>query len=240
MEYLLPRFLLTVFLFLAPCIALGADPVPMNGSTKPATAEKDPQAAADDQGQASEAAGGADKPRPRKPGPRPTALDVIAQPGGVKALSIHFRWSLYPNSSVEVRLVPGDEAKKATVSPIYFAENLTGKVRDEFYTCLDHTGEGGHTYNFTKDKITYKMIGRRNALEKQGVHVQVHAEEGKKAAEEYPSAAYLQLDTWAVDRETLSLDMPRDEFAKPGTLFVWFFRGDKAVWDEQIHWPGYK
>ena len=55
-----------------------------------------------------------------------------------------------------------------------------------------------------------------------------------------PAAAYLQLDTWAVDQETLSLDLARDEFAKPGTLFVWFFRGDQVVWEEQIRWPGYK
>ncbi len=55
-----------------------------------------------------------------------------------------------------------------------------------------------------------------------------------------PAAAYLQLDTWAVDQETLSLDLARDEFAKSGTLFVWFFRGNQVVWEEQIRWPGYK
>jgi hypothetical protein len=36
------------------------------------------------------------------------------------------------------------------------------------------------------------------------------------------------------------LDLARDEFAKSGTLFVWFFRGDQVVWEEQIRWPGYK
>ena len=55
-----------------------------------------------------------------------------------------------------------------------------------------------------------------------------------------PAAAYLQSDTWAVDPETLSLDLARDKFAKTGTLFVWFFRGDQVVWEEQIGWPGYK
>jgi hypothetical protein len=167
-------------------------------------------------------------------------MAVVNQPGGMKALSIHFRWSLYPNSSVEVRLAPGAQAKGSMLAPIYFNENLTGKVRDAFYVCLDHTGESGHVHTFSKDKITYKMIGRRNALDKQGVHVQVHPEETKKGTEEQPAAAFLQLDTWAVNPETLSLDMPRDEFPKPGTLFVWFFRGDRVVWEEQIRWPGYK
>ena len=151
-----------------------------------------------------------------------------------------------------------------TVSPIYFSEHLKGKVREALYTCLDHPGEGGRTHSFTKDKIVYKMIGRRNSLGNQGVHVQVHPEEndtpqrsppkplppGDASAsqpdkrlrhpEANPAAAYLQLDTWAVDQETLSLDLARDEFAKSGTLFVWFFRGDQVVWEEQIRWPGYK
>ena len=45
------------------------------------------------------------------------------------------------------------------------------------YECLDHPGEGGRTYSFTKDKIVYKMIGRRNSLGNQGVHVHVLPED---------------------------------------------------------------
>jgi hypothetical protein len=160
-------------------------------------------------------------------------------PGGQKTLTIHFRWSLYPNASVELRLVPGADPKGATVAPIYFSEHLSGTVREALYTCLDHPGEGGRTHSFTKNKIVYDMIGRRNSLGNQGVHVHVHAEDSK-SAEANPAAAYLQLDTWAVDQETLSLDLARDEFANSGTLFVWFFRGDQVVWEEQIRWPGYK
>ena len=106
------------------------------------------------------------------------------------------------------------------------------------------------------------MIGRRNSLGNQGVHVQVHAEDSDtpkspskppppghvqavliwtiESLDPNPAAAYLQLDTWAVDQDTLSLDIARDEFAKSGTLFIWFFRGNQAVWQEQIRWPGYK
>ena len=77
------------------------------------------------------------------------------------------------------------------------------------------------------------MIGSRNSLEKQAVCVQVNLENAATRAKE-PAVAYLQLDTWAVDQETLALDLARDEFPKPGTLFVWFFRGDQTVWEEQI------
>ena len=207
-----------------------------------------------------------DQPARRKTGARPTSMDIIPVPGGQKTLTIHCRWSSFPEASIEVRLVPGPAAsKRVSVSPINFSEHLKDKVREALFTCLDHTGEGGRTYSFTKNQITYTMIGRRNSLGNQGVHVQVQPEGGDTrpqspakplpagasvkgppppadmdSPDPNPAAAFLQLDTWAVDRDTLSLDLARDEFAKSGTLYVWFFRGDRVVWEEQIRWPGYK
>ena len=265
-------------LFFTPVQGMGADAKPKVPATDPATGDKareqptadqapaDPKTDddADKQGDADQA--DADIPKPRKFGARPNSIAVTAEPGGLKTLTIHFHWELFPNGSVEVRLVPNSDLKKATVTPVYFAELLKDKVREELYKCLDHPGEGGRTYSFTKDKLVYKMIGRRNSLGNQGVHVYVAPEGGdtprsaQKApppgahvqarphnsledmekVDPNPGTVYLQLDTWAVDRDTLSLDMERDEFAKPGTLFVWFFRGNQTVWEEQIRWPGYK
>ena len=165
-------------------------------------------------------------------------MEIVPVPSGMKTLTIHFRWSLFPDSSIEVRLVPASEAKGGKFAPIYFHEHLKGKVQENLFDCLDHADNGGKTHSFTKETFVYTMIGRRNSLGNQGVHVTVAREEPKKS--DTPAAAYLQLDTWAVDTKTLSLDLPRDEFAQPGTLIVWFFRGDKEVWHEQIRWPGYK
>ncbi|MEI8374681.1 MAG: hypothetical protein WCJ35_17790 [Planctomycetota bacterium] len=239
--------LLILPIFLAPVVVLGADAKPKAGETSQAAGGDKFQQPATDQAQAEPNADtdnadaekvDFDKPKRPKTGARPTSIAVTSVPGGLKTVTIHFRWSLFPNASIEVRLVPGEPKEGATVTPIYFSEHLKGTVREALYTCLDHTGEGGHTHSFTKDKIVYKMIGRRNSLGKQGVHVQVHPEESDQDAN--PAAAYLQLDTWAVGQETLSLDLARDEFAKSGVLFVWFFRGDQTVWEEQIRWPGYK
>ena len=94
------------------------------------------------------------------------------------------------------------------------------------------------SYSFTVEKIVYNMIGRQNTIGNQGVHVQVYKQDTDPAKD--PAAAFLQLDTFAVDKDTLCLDLPRDEFAHAGTLFVWFFRGDDNVWAEQLPWPGYK
>jgi hypothetical protein len=214
--------------------------------------------------------------KPRKKGARPTSIDITPLPSGQKTLTIHFRWSLYPNSSIEVRLVPsvivpptkdkegeakdkGEVAKgkdgatkgkevaakdtentldSMEVAPVYFFEHLKGTVREALFRCTDHAGENSGTYSFTKEKTIYKLIGRRNSLNNQAVHVKVCNEDGDP--EKNPAAAYLQLDTWAVDRETISLDLARDEFAMPGTLYVWFFRGDAVVWEEQVRWPGYR
>jgi hypothetical protein len=178
--------------------------------------------------------------QPAKFSAKPTAVEVLTEPDGRKTLNIHFRWSLFPDARIEVRLVPGaeDNDKAVAAAPVFFHQNLKGKVRDDLFDCLDHPDGGDKIHSFTDDKIVYKMIGRQNRLGNQAVHVQVSHETPKPS--DQPAAVYLQLDTWAVDKETLSLDIARDEFPKPGTLFVWFFRGSKLVWEEQVRWPGYK
>jgi hypothetical protein len=171
---------------------------------------------------------------------RPTSLNILSEPDGRKVLNIHFRWSLFPDSRIELRLVPDaeDKDKPVAAAPVYFHEHLKKKIRDDLYDCLDHPDNGGKIHSFTEDKTIYKMIGSQNSVGNQGVRVQVSRENPKPS--DWPAAVYLQLDAWAVDKDTLSLDIARDEFPKPGTLFVWFFRGSKVVWEEQVPWPGYK
>jgi len=246
MKHLFLTILLNLSFFLVPIAISGADPVPTpveaerasGATTTPSQPVANQAANASDADSTADDAANVVKQTPHKTGARPTSMAVTAGPGGLKMLTIHFRWSLFPKASIEVRLVPGPELKGVTVAPIYFSEHLKDTVRDALYTCLDHPSEGGGTHSFTKDKVVYKMIGRRNSLGNQGVHVQAHREDSD-VPEANPAAAYLQLDTWAVDKETLSLDLARDEFARSGTLFVWFFRGNEVVWEEQIRWPGY-
>jgi hypothetical protein len=227
------------FLLLFPLWVVGADPIPKAAERGVSKADDAaPAGAAADQAAESDSASSADTPKQRKISVGPTSMAIVSEPSGMRTLTIHFPWSLFPDASIEVRLVPASEAKGKGIVPIYFHEHLKGKVQEDFFDCLDHADNGGKTHSFTKDKLVYTMIGRRNGLGNQGVHVQVASEKPKKP--DNPAAAYLQLDTWAVDKKTLSLELPRDEFAQPGTLFVWFFRGEKTVWHEQIRWPGYK
>jgi hypothetical protein len=217
----------------------GADPAPTapNGNSAKSGGETPAVEATD---QSTETSPAMQTPKRRKIGVGPTSIAVVSEPGGLKTLTIHFRWSLIPDASIEVRLVPDPVAEGTEVAPIYFHEHLNDKVRQQIYDCLDHSDRGGRSHSFTKDKVVYKMIGRLNSLGNQSVHVQVKKQDADPTKAPAPAAAYLQLDTWAVDKDTIALDLARDEFAQPGVLFVWFFRGDKAIWQEQIRWPGYK
>ena len=269
MRYLNLPLLLILPISVLPTVVRGADARPKAAvADQPAGGADSRQAAADqdfsgdrDADKADSDNADSDKAKRPKTGSRPTSMAITPEQGGLKTLTIHFRWSLYPNASIEMRLLPNTPEPKATgmaartkasedrqplagaeidtpVAPVYFSEHLKGKVQEALFTCLDHPGEGGRTYSFTKDKIVYKLIGCRNSLGNQGVHVQVQPE-NSRTPDKKPAAAYLQLDTWAVNQETLSLDLARDEFAKPGMLTVWFFRGDQVVWEEQVRWPGY-
>ena len=56
--------------------------------------------------------------------------------------------------------------------------------------------------------------------------------------EDRSDIVFPQLDVWAVDEGHLNFDLPPDVFEKPGKLFVWFLRGNRLLWEEQVDWPG--
>ena len=188
-------------------------PAPRSGDAAPADASADKAANADQ-------AADADVAKPRKITTGPTAINIIPEPSGLKTLNIHFRWPLFPDSRIEVRLVPGADEKVIGAAPEYISTSiLRAKCRRTFSRAAStiRTTAAKPT-SFTKDKIVFKMIGRQNSLGNQSVHVYVSGETPKKT--DQPAAIYLQLHTWAVDKETLSLELSRDEFTEPVTLFV--------------------
>ncbi len=169
---------------------------------------------------------------------QPILVTVLSERGGRKTLAIDYRWSVYDKASVEVRLVPAARAAKgAIVVPVFFVgEQFHGKVVDQVYRCLDKSADLGTTYSFTKDKMVYQIVGQRNSLGRPSVYVLPYDEGG--TPDQRPGAVFLQLDTWAVNDHLLSLDLPRDVFRQPGTLFVWFLRGEKLLWEQRVDWPG--
>ena len=52
-------------------------------------------------------------------------------------------------------------------------------------------------------------------------------------------AVFCFLESWSVDKNWLCLDLPRSHFSQAGELYVWFLRGDRIVWEQKLHWPGF-
>jgi hypothetical protein len=53
-----------------------------------------------------------------------------------------------------------------------------------------------------------------------------------------PRTIFYFLKSWAIDPETLRLELPAKQYGKPGRLRVWFLRGDSVVWQQTVEWPG--
>ena len=182
-------------------------------------------------------------------------VTLVRERSGQQTLAIHYRWNVHSQASVEVRLMPAD-APAANVAPLYFVrEYFKGDVSRKIYHCLD-AAEGHETADsFTKDKLDFQIIGRRNALDRPAVLILPHVQPEKpsdKAADKAPKnpsdkavesadsprAVFPLLDAWALNDRSLSLELPRETFATAGQLHVWFLRSDRVLWEETVPWPG--
>jgi hypothetical protein len=165
---------------------------------------------------------------------------VSRQTTGQRCLLIDYPWQVYAKPSVEVRVVTDDKATTAVPHPLFFAAGLMkGDIEVAISKCLQAAYDTGLSQRITADKLEAEILGRRNSLGKPSVCVA--SKEKTKAGAAAPSAwaAFCLLDCWAMNRHSLCLDLPREYFAKPGKLQVWFLRGDVVLWEEQLDWPGY-
>ena len=111
-------------------------------------------------------------PRKRKLTVKPSLVAVIPERGGRLTLAIHYPWKIHDKASIEVRLVAGQRAEGTTVVPVNFqSEFCKGPILLKVYHCLDHATDQETTESFTKDKMVYQIIGRRNSLGRPSVHV---------------------------------------------------------------------
>jgi hypothetical protein len=183
-------------------------------------------------------------PAAAKQGNRTSYVSIVRGRGGQQTLVIDYRWKLHRDASVEVQLVPA-EARSPAVAPLYFAsEYFKRDVSRKVFHCLDAADMREAVDSFTQDKIDFEIIGRRNWLGRAAVVVlardtpePAHGKEVKTV--DSPRAAFLMLECWALGDQSLGLDLPRDRFAPPGTLHVWFLRSNRVLWEETVAWPGY-
>jgi hypothetical protein len=213
--------------------------VPAKGGNANATAAPlvDASGAADEKpGDAPADDSVATPPKKAKDGP---LLLAVLSGHDQQFLALHYPWKVVANPSVEVRLVPGKPKKRMTASPIYFVGDLfKGDRVDKFYDCLNRASDRPYNWSFTQDKTVYRVQGSKNALGLGAVHVLAYPE--NETPNKSPAAVFYELSSWAIDNKKLSLELPHEAFAQSGTLFVWFLRGGKVIWEDQLAWPGYK
>jgi hypothetical protein len=169
---------------------------------------------------------------------------VVQERSGRRTLAVDYRWKVHADASIEVRLVAAG-ADGSLAAPVYFlSEYFRGDVRLKTYHCHTAADKEETTDSFVRDNTEFKIVGRRNSLDRPAVLV-LPRDQAKKAHggnPEFvvtPKAVFLLLDSWAVNDHLLALDLPREEFSEAGTLHVWFLRSERVLWEETVRWPGY-
>jgi len=166
-----------------------------------------------------------------------SCVSVVQRRDGDRVLVVSYPWKLHLRPSVEVRLVTGKDPGPAVVRPLFFVKQyMKGEVPAILYRCEDKAASRRVRESVKAEGDDFEVVGRLNRLERPAVCV-VH-----RFPEDQPApgvtAVFCLLSPWAINERLLHLDLPQGDFAKPGTLYVWFLRDDAVLWREVVQWPG--
>ncbi len=171
--------------------------------------------------------------------------EITRAPTGKAILAIHFPWRVYSQPSVEVRWMGDQEADTRDIRPLQFvADVMKGQLRSDVYTCRDKAADTPiHKAVKVRDRDG-EILGDRNLLGKPSATVILpelpRTSETTEATDLAARAVFFPLDSWAVDRRTLWLELPPAHFSEPGRIRVWFYREGNVVWWKTLAWPGAK
>ena len=154
-------------------------------------------------------------------------------------LSIKYPWRIHEKASLEVRLVADKKDFAARVRPlrftlIHFDADTQRRILSTFDQSLEHPAD----WKAEAGGLKWEVIGHGNHLG--------HAAEWfvntpeKNGSLIGTTAVFYPPDAWATGDRLLLLDLPRDSFDQPGKLYIWFLRGDRILWQEELMWPGQK
>ncbi len=175
---------------------------------------------------------------------------ILQDHDGDLVLALHRPWKSFSRPSVEVCLLPDSLPATAKIRPMYFVSNyLKGQVTADLYRSLDQADEVPVRHPFSEKGLEFEIIGNRNSLGKAAVCVACRTEApaevpakfatgDPKDAKGLSRATFCLLDHWAVEQESLYLDLPENYFSAPGRLQIWLLRDNRIVWSDTIRWPG--
>ncbi len=193
------------------------------------------------------------KPAAEQPGTAPVEAKVWteAELGGTKApyaeitrvptgkpiVAIHFPWRIYSRPSIEIRWLADDEPDTAEIRPLQFvADMMKGEITSEVYAAREKAWAVAVTKTLKIHEREFEILGARNLLAKPAVTVVFPA---RKVGPDRPArAVFFLLDSWAVDGQTLWLELPAEQFSQPGRIRIWFYRNDTILWWKTLVWPG--
>jgi hypothetical protein len=190
--------------------------------------------------------------RPRKDwtgvelgGTKEPYAEITHAAGGKPVLAIHFPWRVYSQPSIEVRWMGDQEADTRDIRPLQFvADVMKGQLRSDVYTCRDKAADTPIRKAIKVRDRDGEILGDRNLLGKPAATVILpelpRTTETTEATDHAARAVFFPLDSWAVDRRTLWLELPAAHFSEPGRIRVWFYREGNLLWWKTVAWPGPK
>lgn len=188
-------------------------------------------------------------------------VSVIKQHTGEPILAINYPWKRHARPSVEVRILDEKDVDNPLIKPLFFRHDIMkGAVTTAVYHCQDRSEDVPQTASFSKGTHDFEVLGARNLLGRPAVRVACRwrstlADLPPKTAEALRSmddeeitsrvmppsetwAVFCLLGAWAVDQDTLYLELPSDYFAQQSKIRVWFLRENDVVWAANATWPG--
>jgi hypothetical protein len=184
---------------------------------------------------------GQEVPKTEQAGPdsagRYVSIDKIKT--GENVLVVRYPWRVHEKASIEVRLITEKKDMDARVRPLRFAtlhfgDDAERRILRASDNALAHPSDG----TAEAGGLTWRIVARGNHLGRAAVWF-VNAAK-KDSSLPGTAAALSPLDPWAIGDRLLMLDLPHDSFAQPGKLHVWFLRGERILWHEELSWPGQK
>ncbi len=152
---------------------------------------------------------------------------------------VRYPWRVHEKASIEVRLITDKKEFAARVKPLRFAmirfnDETTRRILKTFDESVDHPSE----WKTESGGLQWEIIGHSNHFGRAAEwFVNTPLKNGSLVG---ITAAFHPLDPWEVNDRLLALDLPRRGFDQPGKLYVWFLRGDRILWQEEVMWPGQK
>ena len=165
-------------------------------------------------------------------------VSTVAQADGTRTLVVDYPWHVHRGASIELRLVTDSDARSARTIPLMFAEEcFQGMLKVNVFHFRDQAHDMLRSRTFTKYNKEFTILGQRNSLGRRAVCV------GWKIPREDSTpdvaAAYCLLPEWSLNKHRLHLDLSPELFTPSGTLYVWFLREDRVLWQKKLAWPGY-